>query len=210
MFCAYYGDPGRYAACFADGWYLTGDLATRDAEVYFWFVGRADPRSSPAGHLIGPFEVESSLNEHAAVAEAAVIGEPDPVVGEVVKAFVVLGPGIEPTAGLERDILAHARGRPGAQIAPEELGVPRELPHTRSGKVMRRLLRARELGLPEGVSMLESADSGWRWRRERLERRADVAESRGGAGGSTARCCASGRFEEKCAELHSAQKICGG
>jgi len=158
MFSAYFGNPERYAACFAEGWYLTGDLATRDADGYFWFVGRADDVIKSAGHLIGPFEVESALTEHAAVAEAAVIGKPHPLVGEVVKAFVVLHPDVSPSPDLERDILAHARVRLGAQIAPKELSVVAELPHTRSGKVMRRLLRARELGLPEGdLSMLERA-----------------------------------------------------
>ena len=93
MFRGYLHDDERYAACFAGGWYLTGDLARRDADGYFWFVGRADDVIKSAGHLIGPFEVESALMEHPAVAEAGVIGKPDPVAGEVVKAFVTLRPG---------------------------------------------------------------------------------------------------------------------
>ena len=93
MFRGYLDEDERYAKCFAGGWYLTGDLARRDADGYFWFVGRADDVIKSAGHLIGPFEVESALMEHPAVAEAGVIGKPDPVAGEVVKAFVALKPG---------------------------------------------------------------------------------------------------------------------
>jgi acetyl-CoA synthetase len=161
MFRAYFGDPERYARCFADGWYLTGDLATRDADGYFWFVGRADDVIKSAGHLIGPFEVESALTEHPAVAEAAVIGLPDPILGDAVTAFVVLRAGFEAGPDLERDLLAHGRQRLGAQVAPRSVRFVEDLPHTRSGKVMRRLLRARELGLPEGdLSTLERAEHG--------------------------------------------------
>ncbi len=109
-----------------------------------------------SGHLIGPFEVESALMEHPAVHEAGVIGKPDPVVGEVVKAFVVLKLGIEPGEPLRRQLLGFARQRLGAAVAPKEIGFAPSLPKTRSGKIMRRLLRARELGLPEGdTSTLE-------------------------------------------------------
>ncbi len=160
MFRAYYRDPERYAACFADGWYLTGDLARRDERGYFWFVGRTDDVIKSAGHLIGPFEVESALVEHPAVAEVAVIGTPDPILGEAVKAFVVLRPGYEAGPDLERDLLAHGRQRLGAQVAPRTLAFVADIPHTRSGKVMRRLLRARDLGIPEGdLSMLEESHS---------------------------------------------------
>ncbi|WP_395298777.1 acetate--CoA ligase [Kitasatospora hibisci] len=156
MFRGYLGEEERYRACFADGWYLTGDVARRDADGYFWFVGRADDVIKSAGHLIGPFEVESTLMEHPAVAEAGVIGRPDPVAGEIVKAFVSLKPGHDPGTGLARDITAFARRRLGAAIAPREIAFDQHLPKTRSGKVMRRLLRARELGLPEGdLSTLE-------------------------------------------------------
>jgi acetyl-CoA synthetase len=156
MFRGYLGQPERYAKCFADGWYLSGDLARRDAEGYFWFVGRADDVIKSAGHLIGPFEVESVLMEHPAVAEAGVIGKPDAIVGEVVKAFVMLKQGCEATPALRMELLAHARKRLGAAVAPKEIDFAASLPHTRSGKVMRRLLKARELGLPEGdTSTLE-------------------------------------------------------
>jgi acetyl-CoA synthetase len=156
MFRGYLDEPERYAKCFADGWYLTGDLAMRDADGYYWFVGRADDVIKAAGHLIGPFEVESALMEHSAVAEAGVIGKPDAVSGESVKAFVVLRDGRQPDETTRRDVLAHARRRLGATIAPREIAFVADLPKTRSGKIMRRLLKARELGLPEGdLSMLE-------------------------------------------------------
>ncbi|MBI4012421.1 MAG: acetate--CoA ligase [Candidatus Rokubacteria bacterium] len=156
MFRAYWGEPERYRQCFADGFYLTGDLARRDRDGYFWFVGRADDVIKTSGHLIGPFEVESVLMEHPAVAEAGVIGKPDPVALEVVKAFVSLKEGYAPTPELRRELLAFARTRLGAVVAPKELDFRPALPKTRSGKIMRRLLRARELGLPEGdISTLE-------------------------------------------------------
>jgi acetyl-CoA synthetase len=157
MFRAYLDQDERYQRCFADGWYLTGDLARRDADGYYWFVGRADDVIKSAGHLIGPFEVESVLMEHPAVAEAGVIGKPDPTVGEVVKAFVSLKAGHEPGEALRRDLLGHARKRLGAAVAPKEIDFLPQLPRTRSGKIMRRLLKARELGLPEGdTSTLEA------------------------------------------------------
>jgi len=156
MFRAYLHEPERYQKCFAGGWYLSGDLARRDADGYYWFVGRADDVIKSAGHLIGPFEVESALMEDPAVAEAGVIGVPDPLVGERVKAFVSLRSGIEPSEALRARLLGLARKRLGATIAPKEIGFVNALPRTRSGKIMRRLLRARELGLPEGdTSMLE-------------------------------------------------------
>jgi len=156
MFRGYLGQEERYRKCFAGDWYLTGDLVRRDADGYFWFVGRADDVIKSAGHLIGPFEVESVLMEHPAVAEAGVIGKPDPVVGEVVKAFVSLKQGHAPGEELRMQLLAHARKRLGAAVAPKEIAFAEALPRTRSGKIMRRLLKARELGLPEGdLSTLE-------------------------------------------------------
>jgi len=157
MFRAYLGEEERYRKCFADGWYLTGDLARRDADGYFWFVGRGDDVIKSSGHLIGPFEVESSLMEHPAVAEAGVIGKPDPVAHEVVKAFVALRPGFSPGPELHRELLVFVRKRLGTAVAPKEIDFVASLPKTRSGKIMRRLLKARELGLPEGdTSTLEA------------------------------------------------------
>jgi acetyl-CoA synthetase len=158
MFRGYLGEDARYRKCFAGDWYLTGDLVSRDTDGYFWFVGRADDVIKSSGHLIGPFEVESVLMEHPAVAEAGVIGKPDPVALEVVKAFVALKPGREAGESLRRELLAFARTRLGAAVAPKEIEFTPSLPRTRSGKIMRRLLKARELGLPEGdTSTLEAS-----------------------------------------------------
>jgi acetyl-CoA synthetase len=158
MFRGYLNAPERYAKCFAGGWYLTGDLARRDRDGYYWFVGRGDDVIKSAGHLIGPFEVESALMGHEAVAEAGVIGKPDETAGEIVKAFVSLKPGHEPGEELRRELLAFARKRLGAAVAPREIEFTASLPHTRSGKILRRLLKARELGLPEGdLSTLETS-----------------------------------------------------
>jgi acetyl-CoA synthetase len=157
MFRRYLDDPERTAACFADGWYVSGDLARRDADGYLWFVGRADDVIKSAGHLIGPFEVESALMEHPAVAEVGVIGKPDPLVGAIVKAFVELKPGVEPSPELKRELTALGRRRLGPAVAPREIEFAVDLPKTRSGKIMRRLLKARELGLEEGdLSTLET------------------------------------------------------
>jgi len=157
MFRAYLGEEERYRRCFAGDWYLSGDLARRDADGYFWFVGRADDMIKSSGHLIGPFEVESALMEHPAVHEAGVIGKPDPLIGEIVKAFVALRAGFTPDEALRRELLGFARQRLGAAVAPKEIAFTSSLPKTRSGKIMRRLLRARELGLPEGdTSTLEA------------------------------------------------------
>lgn len=158
MFRAYWNEPERYRKCFVGGFYLTGDLAKRDKDGYYWFVGRADDVIKTSGHLIGPFEVESILMEHKGVAEAGVIGKPDPVAGEVVKAFVSLKDGFEPTHELRRELLGFARIRLGAVVAPKEIEFRPSLPRTRSGKIMRRLLKAQELGLPLGdTSTLEGS-----------------------------------------------------
>jgi acetyl-CoA synthetase len=160
MFRGYLHEEERYGKCFAGGWYLSGDLARRDADGYFWFVGRADDVIKSAGHLIGPFEVESALMEHPAVAEAGVIGKPDPVIGETVKAFVSLRQGHRPSEELRAELIGFARTRLGAAVAPREIDFTDVVPKTRSGKIMRRLLKARELGLPEGdLSTLESEGS---------------------------------------------------
>jgi acetyl-CoA synthetase len=157
MFRGYLGEEERYRKCFAGGWYLTGDLARKDADGYYWFVGRADDVIKSAGHLIGPFEVESALMEHPAVAEAGVIGKPDPVIGELVKAFVSLKKNYQPSEALRKELLGFARTKLGPAVAPREIDFRDSVPKTRSGKIMRRLLKARELGLPEGdLSTLEN------------------------------------------------------
>jgi acetyl-CoA synthetase len=156
MFRGYLEEEARYRKCFAGGWYFTGDLAKRDEDGYYWFVGRADDIIKTSGHMVGPFEVESTLMEHPAVAEAAVIGIPDPVTGELVKAFVSLNPGWEWSEDLRLELIGFGRKKLGAAVAPKEIAWQKSLPKTRSGKIMRRLLKARELGLPEGdTSTLE-------------------------------------------------------
>ncbi|NDR54927.1 acetate--CoA ligase [Aliiruegeria sabulilitoris] len=160
MMRTYLDEQARYDKCFVDGWYLSGDLAMRDAEGYYWFVGRADDLIKSSGHLVGPFEVESALIEHEAVAEAGVIGVPDETAGEVIKAYVTLVPGFTPNEELERSIRGHARKKLGPAVAPREIVFRNTLPKTRSGKIMRRLLKARELGLPEGdISTLETDET---------------------------------------------------
>ncbi|AOY59134.1 MULTISPECIES: acetate--CoA ligase [Desulfococcus] len=159
MFRGYLHDEARYRKCFVGGWYLTGDLAKRDADGYFWFVGRADDIIKTSGHMVGPFEVESTLMEHPAVAEAGVIGKPDPLIGEIVKAFVALKTGINPSEELRLEIIGFARKKLGAAVAPKEIDFQPNLPKNKAGKIMRRLLKARELGLPEGdLSTLEKTE----------------------------------------------------
>jgi acetyl-CoA synthetase len=161
MFRGYLHQEDRYRKSFTpDGWYLTGDLARKDSEGRYWFIGRADDVIKTAGHLIGPFEVENALMEHPAVAEAGVIGVPDLVAGEAIKAFVTLRPNYSASDDLLKEIRALARTKLGPAVAPRDIQFMDNLPKTRSGKIMRRLLKARELGLPEGdLSTLESDSS---------------------------------------------------
>ena len=158
LFRGYLHEEERYEKCFNGDWYLSGDLAKKDADGYFWFVGRADDIIKTSGHQVGPFEVESSLLRHPAIAEAAVIGIPEPTIGELVKAFVVLKPDVLPSLETKMDILGFMRKEMGPAIAPKEIEFIDNIPKTKSGKVLRRLLKARELGLPEGdLSTLEQA-----------------------------------------------------
>jgi len=158
MFRAYLHDEERYIKCFRGEWYITGDLAKKDEDGYYWFVGRADDIIKTSGHMVGPFEVESVLMEHAAVAEAAVIGKPEPIIGELVKAFIVLKKGFTADEKMQLDIIGYARKKLGPAVAPKEIAFVKELPKTKSGKILRRLLKARELNLPEGdVSTLEQS-----------------------------------------------------
>lgn len=145
MFRTYLDEESRYKKSFIGDWYLTGDLASKDEDGYFWFVGRADDIIKTAGHMVGPFEVESALMEHSAVAEAAVIGKPHPMMGELVKAFVVLKEGFEPDEELEMDLKGFVRKKLGPAISPKEFEFSDDLPKTRSGKIMRRLLRDQEM-----------------------------------------------------------------
>lgn len=158
MFRTYLHEKERYNKCFRGEWYITGDLAKRDADGYYWFVGRADDIIKTSGHMVGPFEVESALMEHPDVAEAAVIGKPDAVIGELVKAFIVLKSADKACEEMKMDIIGFARKKLGPAVAPKEISFTDGLPKTRSGKILRRLLKARELGLPEGdISTLEQS-----------------------------------------------------
>ena len=159
MLRGYWNNEEMYNSRFREGWYITGDRAYQDTDGYFWFVGRADDVINTAGHLVGPFEVESALMEHPAVAEAGVIGKPDPLAMEVVKAFVALHEGYEPTPELRRELIQFSRKKLAAATAPRDIEFVKSLPKTRSGKIMRRVLKAQELGLPLGdTSTLEDYD----------------------------------------------------
>ncbi|WP_081212034.1 acetate--CoA ligase [Salegentibacter sediminis] len=156
LFRDYLHEEERYHKCFTGEWYLTGDLAKKDSDGYFWFIGRADDIIKTSGHMVGPFEVESTLMRHPAIAEAAVIGKPEASIGELVKAFVVLKPGEPTNEEMKLDIIGFARKHMGPAVAPKEIEFIASVPKTRSGKILRRLLKARELGLPEGdTSTLE-------------------------------------------------------
>lgn len=146
-----WGNPERYESYFLKGeWYVSGDSAYMDEEGYFWFQGRVDDVIMTAGERVGPFEVESKLLEHPDVVEAGVIGKPDPVRGEIIKAFVSLREGVGPSAALEADIREFVKKGLSAHAAPREIEFKDKLPKTRSGKIMRRVLKAWELDLPTG------------------------------------------------------------
>ena len=157
MFRTYWNNVETYRSKFKNGWYISGDRASIDEEGYFWFVGRDDDVINTAGHLVGPFEIESALLEHPAVAESAVVGKPDPVNMEVVKAFIALKPGFEASKDLDLDIMNFVRKKLSALAMPQEIEFVRSLPKTRSGKIMRRVLRAKEWGEEIGdTSTLEN------------------------------------------------------
>jgi acetyl-CoA synthetase len=146
LFRGYYEDAEANAKCFRNGWYYTGDTATRDADGYIWFVGRADDIITSAGYRISPFEVESALQEHPAVGESAVVGKPDELRGEIVKAFVILAPGHEPSDGLKQEIQDFVKNLTAPYKYPREIEFRAELPKTISGKIRRTDLRAEARG----------------------------------------------------------------
>ncbi|MBI0582937.1 MAG: acetate--CoA ligase [Methanomassiliicoccus sp.] len=138
------------------GWYISGDQAYRDEDGYFWFLGRADDVIKTSGERLGPFEVESALIEHPAVAEAGVIGKPDELRGEIVKAFITLRPGVVPSERLKAEITVFVKTRLAYYAYPREIEFVETLPKTRSGKIMRRVLKAMETGQPPGdLTMLD-------------------------------------------------------
>ncbi|OQX71098.1 MAG: hypothetical protein B6D62_02735 [Candidatus Cloacimonas sp. 4484_275] len=146
MMRTYWKNEETYKSKFKNGWYIPGDRAYIDQDGYFWFVGRDDDVINTGGHLVSPFEVESALLEHEAVAESAVVSKPDEVNMEVVKAFVTLKPGYEPTPELELKIMNFIRKKLSPLAMPQEIEYVKSLPKTRSGKIMRRLLHAKEWG----------------------------------------------------------------
>ncbi len=157
MMRSYWNNKVTYEGKFKNGWYVCGDRASIDSDGYFWFVGRDDDVINTAGHLVGPFEIESALLEHPAVAESAAVGKPDPINMEVVKAFVALKPGYEPGDDLELSIMNYIRKKLSPLAMPQEIEFVASLPKTRSGKIMRRLLRAKEWGQELGdTSSLEN------------------------------------------------------
>ena len=142
---------------FVNGWYLTGDKARIDSDGYFWFVGRDDDVINTGGHLVSPFEVESALLQHPAVGESAVVSKPDTVNMEVVKAFITLKPGFNANSDLELEIMNFIRKKLSSLAMPQEIEFIDRLPKTRSGKIMRRLLHAKEWGEDIGdISALEN------------------------------------------------------
>lgn len=152
----YWRNEATYKSKFKNGWYITGDRGYRDKDGYFWFVGRVDDVINTGGHLVGPFEIESALIEHEAVAEAAAVSKPDPLNMEVVKAFVALKVGYEASDDLELSIMNFIRKRLSPLAMPQEIEFVKSLPKTRSGKIIRRMLRAKEWGEPIGdISTLE-------------------------------------------------------
>ncbi|GAE25824.1 acetyl-coenzyme A synthetase [Halalkalibacter wakoensis JCM 9140] len=151
MMRAIWKNEEKYNSYFEiEGWYVSGDSAYMDEDGYFWFQGRIDDVIMTSGERVGPFEVESKLVEHPAVAEAGVIGKPDPVRGEIIKAFVALRDGYEVTDELKEDIRNFVKKGLAAHAAPREIEFRAKLPKTRSGKIMRRVLKAWELDLPTG------------------------------------------------------------
>lgn len=146
-----WNNPAKYEEYFRiPGWYISGDSAYQDEDGYFWFQGRIDDVINTSGERVGPFEVESKLVEHPAVAEAGVIGKPDPMRGEIIKAFISLREGFEPSDELKAEISKFVKEGLSAHASPREIEFKDKLPKTRSGKIMRRVLKAWELNLPTG------------------------------------------------------------
>jgi acetyl-CoA synthetase len=157
MMRSYWNNEEKYLEKFVNGWYLTGDKATIDKDGYFWFIGRDDDVINTGGHLISPFEVESALLEHASVGESAVVSKPDEINMEVVKAFITLKPGYTPNKDLELEIMNFIRKKLSPFAMPQAVEFVDKLPKTRSGKIMRRLLHAKEWNEEIGdISSLEN------------------------------------------------------
>jgi acetyl-CoA synthetase len=157
MMRAYWNNDAKYREKFINGWYISGDRASIDSDGYFWFIGRDDDVINTGGHLVSPFEVESALLQHPAVAESAVVAKPDAINMEVVKAFITLKSGFIAGPDLELEIMNFIRKKLSSLAMPQEIEYMDKLPKTRSGKIMRRLLRAKEWGEEIGdISTLEN------------------------------------------------------
>jgi len=154
MFSGYLGADERSLGCFRDGWYFTGDLVKRDADGFFWFIGRTDDMIKCGGLQVGPFEVEGTLLNHPAVAEVGVVGKPDLLFREVPVAFASLNPGFEAGDALRAELLSFARQELGNGLAPREIHFVDELPKTATGKILRRILKARALSEPDGTDLM--------------------------------------------------------
>lgn len=164
MMSAVWQRQEKYDSYFVNGWYISGDRAWKDTDGYYWFIGRADDVIKTSGERVGPFEVESALVEHPAVTEAGVIGKPDELRGEIVKAFVVLKPDVNTQVAkdkskgdaLKTELSEFVKKHLAGHAYPREIEFIDKLPKTRSGKIMRRILKAKELGQPVGdTSTLE-------------------------------------------------------
>jgi len=157
MMKAIWKNPAKYQEYFwIPGWYVSGDTAIKDADGFLWYQGRADDVIKTAGERVGPFEVESALVAHPAVAEAGVIGKPDQIRGQIIKAFVALRKGYQPSEQLKKEIAEFVKNNLAAHAAPREIDFVEKIPKTRSGKIMRRVLRAWDLGEPVGdISTME-------------------------------------------------------
>jgi acetyl-CoA synthetase len=152
-----WGDKAKFDAYFKGEWYVSGDAALQDDDGYYWFIGRIDDIINTAGERIGPFEVENALVTHPDVVEAGVIGKPDALRGEIIKAFVVVKPGIVANEALKQSLRTHVKQHLAGHAYPREIAFIDKLPKTRSGKIMRRILKAEEMGLPVGdTSTLEN------------------------------------------------------
>lgn len=183
MLLGIWGDPDKYVETYwrrFPGYFFTGDYAVRDEDGYIWVLGRADEVVKVSGHRLGTYELETAINQHPAVAEAAVTGLPDPIKGEVPVAFVVLKEGYQPSVSLKEEIAAHVRESVGPIAVPERIYFVAKLPKTRSGKVMRRLIKAVLTGRPLGdTTTLEDEASVEELKRAYEEFRRELVELRG-------------------------------
>jgi acetyl-CoA synthetase len=145
-----WNNPKKFKSYFEKDWYISGDMAYQDKDGYFWFLGREDDMIKSAAERMGPFEIENALVSHPAVAEAGVIGKPDPIYGSIIKAFIILKKDVKPDDALKKDLVKHVRTLISKHAVPREISFVHKLPKTKSGKIMRRVLRAEEANMHAG------------------------------------------------------------